>query len=158
VVVLNSNCGRVACDPGSAQETWLRADLASASAAQCTLAYWHHPRFSSGPHGDDPDVAALWVALHEAGADVVLVAHDHLYERFAPQAPDGSSDADGIRQFTVGTGGKALYEAERVAANSELIIDDAFGVLELTLAPDSYEWRFVMVDGTEADSGSTDCH
>ena len=157
VVVLDSNCEVVACAPGSPQHEWLLADLA-ASDVRCTVAYYHHPRFSSGPHGDYPPVAPLWDALAAADADPLLVGHDHLYERFAPQAPDGSSDPSGIRQITVGTGGKALYAAERVAPNSELIIDDAFGVLELTLHADAYDWRFVTVDGTTADSGSGECH
>ncbi len=157
VVVLDSNCEVVACVPGSPQHEWLRAALA-ASDARCTVAYYHHPRFSSGPHGDYPPVAPLWDALDAADADLVLVGHDHLYERFAPQAPDGSPDPLGIRQITVGTGGKALYEAELVAPNSELIIDDAFGVLELTLRADAYDWRLLTVDGTTADSGSGECH
>lgn len=157
VVVLDSNCEVVACAPGSPQHDWLLADLA-ASDARCTLAYWHHPRFSSGPHGDYPPVASLWDALEAADADLLLVGHDHLYERFAPQNPDGTPDQSGIRQITVGTGGKALYAAQRVAPNSEVIIDDAFGVLELTLQADAYDWRFLTVDGTTADSGSGDCH
>ena len=157
VIVLNSNCELVGCSSGSAQHSWLVADLA-ATDARCTLAYWHHPRFSSGPHGDDDDVAPLWEALAGADADVVLVGHDHLYERFAPQAADGSANVDGIRQFTVGTGGKGLYDREDVAPNSEVLIDDAFGVLELRLAPDSYDWRFLTIDDVEADAGSGSCH
>ena len=157
VIVLNSNCELVGCSPGTEQHAWLLADLA-ATDTHCTLAYWHHPRFSSGPHGDDDDVAPLWEALAEADADVVLVGHDHLYERFAPQAGDGTAIADGIRQFTVGTGGKGLYDREEVAPNSEVLIDDAFGVLELRLAPDSYDWRFLTTDDVEADAGSGTCH
>jgi hypothetical protein len=157
VVVLDSNCEVVACAPGSPQHEWLRADL-EASDARCTVAYYHHPRFSSGPHGDYPPVAPLWDALDAADADLVLVGHDHLYERFAPQALDGSLDPSGIRQFTVGTGGKERYEAVRVAPNSELIIDDAFGVLELTLHADAYDWRFLTVDGEVADAGTGACH
>ena len=157
VVVLDSNCEIVACAPGSPQHEWLLADLA-ASDARCTVAYYHHPRFSSGPHGDYPPVAPLWDALEAAGADLVLAGHDHLYERFAPQAPDGSPDPSGIRQITVGTGGKALYAAERVAPNSELIIDDTFGVLQLTLHADAYDWRFLTVDAVVADAGTGACH
>ena len=156
-VVLNSNCEIVACTPGSLQHEWLLADLA-ASDARCTLAYWHHPRFSSGPHGDYSPVAPLWEAVDAADADLVLVGHDHLYERFAPQAPDGSADPSGIRQLTIGTGGKALYAAQRVAPNSELIIDDTFGVLELTLHADAYDWRFLTVDVAVADAGTGACH
>ena len=157
VVVLNSNCELIACGPGSDQHGWLVADLA-ASDARCTVAYMHHPRFSSGPHGDYPPVAPLWEALDAAGVELLLVGHDHLYERFAAQAPDGTPDPGGIRQFTVGTGGYELYPANRVAPNSEVLIDDAFGVLELTLGEGSYDWRFLIVDGTEADAGSGPCN
>jgi alkaline phosphatase len=157
IVVLNSNCGLVRCDPESPQLDWLVADLAAAD-TRCTLAYWHHPRFTSGPHGDQAFVAPFWQALQEADADVVLVGHDHLYERFAPQSASGETDPDeGMRQFTVGTGGKELYPAERIAPNSELIIDDAFGVLVLTLHPKSYEWTFAKTDGSRPDFGSARC-
>jgi alkaline phosphatase len=150
VVVLNSNCDLVGCDQGSQQLDWLTTDLAQ-SDSRCTLAYWHHPRFSSGPHGDQAQVAPLWDALAEADADLVLDGHDHLYERFAPQ--DG-----GVREFTVGTGGQDLYPAETAEPSSEVLIDDAHGVLDLTLHPDSYDWSFIEADGTEADSGSDVCH
>jgi hypothetical protein len=157
VVVLNSNCGLVGCGAGSPQAEWLAADLA-ASEATCTLAYWHHPRFSSGPHGDDAEVTPFWDALDRRRADVVLVAHDHLYERFAPQTAAGMPDVDGIRQFTVGTGGRSHYQAERIAPNSEVIIDDAYGVLVLTLRIDGYDWRFLQANGTEGDAGTSACH
>ena len=157
VIVLNSNCGDVACGVGSPQHAWLVADLAESDAA-CTLAYWHHPRFSSGPHGNDGNVAPFWDALAAADADVVLGGHDHLYERFAPQAPSAEASPDGIREFTAGTGGRSHYEQERSTPNSELVIDDAFGILELRLGTDAYEWSFVTVDGAIADTGSDVCH
>lgn len=157
VVVLDSHCDLVDCEPGSAQHDWLVADLA-ASEARCTVAYWHHPRFSSGPHGSDGLVAPFWEALHDAGAELVLNGHEHLYERFAPQDPDGEVDSDGIRQFTVGTGGYSLLGAEDLASNSEAIIDDEFGVLVLTLQPDGYDWSFLTTDGDEEDAGSAACH
>jgi 3',5'-cyclic AMP phosphodiesterase CpdA len=156
VVVLNSNCELIACGPGSPQNDWLTADLADSSAS-CTLAAMHHPRFSSGPHGDYAPVAPLWDALDAGDADLLLVGHDHLYERFAPQSSVGAAVTDGLRQITAGTGGYTLYAAERVAPNSELIIDNALGVLALTLHVDSYEWSFIGVDGAELDSGSADC-
>lgn len=160
IVVLNSNCGAVGgCGPGSPQERWLRADLAAHPAA-CTLAYWHHPRFSSGPHGGTMAVQAFWQALYEAGAELVLNGHDHLYERFAPQDPDGRRDEErGIRQFTVGTGGASLYAVGRPAPNSEVVNTTTYGVLKLTLYPDRYEWEFVPVPGGRfTDSGSGTCH
>src|SRR5918992_3928460 len=160
VVVLNSNCTFVSCAAGSAQDEWLRAELA-ASEAQCTLAYWHHPRFSSGHHGNDPSVAPFWDALYEYGADLVLNGHDHNYERFAPQRPDAVADpAFGIRQIIVGTGGAHLRTAGPTpAANSELFATGTHGVLELALGEGTYTWSFVPVPGgTLADGGSGTCH
>ena len=159
LVALNSNCSAVGgCDEGSPQEGWLRADLA-ARRAVCTLAYWHHPRFSSGKHGSDPTYTAFWQALYEADADLVLVGHDHDYERFAPQDPRGRLDlARGIREFVVGTGGKSLRSFRARAPNSEVRDASSFGVLELTLGSDAYAWRFRSTDGSVTDSGSAGCH
>ncbi|MGQ0609194.1 MAG: phytase [Chloroflexota bacterium] len=159
VIALNSNCNVVGCGAGSAQEQWLRADLA-ASAADCTLAYWHHPRFSSGTHGGDASVAAFWSALYEHGADVVLNGHDHDYERFAPQAPTGAADPDlGIRQFVIGTGGEGLRPFESIAANSEARNATDYGVLDLTLGGSGYAWEFIPVSGdTYTDAGTGTCH
>jgi hypothetical protein len=160
VVVLNSNCARVACGPGSEQERWLRADLA-ASAHRCTLAYWHHPRFSSdGRHGDNGAVGPFWLALYEYGADLVLGGHAHVYERFGPQDPTGRADpAFGIRQIVVGTGGRSHYGFSGVKAHSEARNADTFGVLQLALRAGEYDWRFVPQAGkTFSDSGTSACH
>jgi hypothetical protein len=161
IIVLNSNCSKIAgCGRGSPQEQWLRADLA-AHPSTCTLAYWHHPRFSSGTHGSDAALNTFWQALYEHGVDVVLGGHDHDYERFAPQTPDGKPDpARGIRQFVVGTGGDRLRKFEGPAiANSEARNDETFGVLKLTLHPASYEWQFIPIaGGTFTDAGTGRCH
>lgn len=159
LIALNSNCSKVGgCQPGSPQERWLRADLA-ANTARCTLAYWHHSRFSSGQHGNSTRYDSLWEALDEAGADLVLTAHDHDYERFAPQDADGKRDqARGIRQFVVGTGGRNTRPFTSVQPNSEFRLTEMYGVLELTLRPDSYRWQFVTVDGgAVADEGTGKC-
>jgi hypothetical protein len=160
VAVLNSNCAAVGgCGAGSAQEMWLAADLA-AHPGVCTLAVWHHPRFSSGQHGDDANFQIFWQDLWTAGADVVLNGHDHLYERFAPQTPAGAADpAHGLRAFVVGTGGKNLTPVGTVRANSEVRETGTFGVLELSLYPNGYAWRFVpAAGGTFTDSGFGLCH
>lgn len=160
VVVINSNCSEVGgCQAGSPQEQWLRADLA-AHPAVCTIAYWHHPLFSSGMHGSHPFMKAIWQALYDHGADIVMNGHDHLYERFAPQDPDGNIDpARGIRQFTVGTGGKELYGFNTQLANSEVRNSDTFGLLKLTLHVASYNWQWVPEAGkTFGDSGGHACH
>ena len=159
IYALNSNCLVVGCDVGSAQEQWLRADLAT-SPRPCVLAYWHHPRFSSGQHGNNSEVAALWNALYDAGADLVVNGHDHSYERFAPQTPSGTADAaTGIRQFVVGTGGASLRSFSTIRANSQLRNSTTYGVIKLTLSTDAYAWQFVPAgSGTFKDSGSGTCH
>lgn len=159
VVALNSNCEAVSCAAGSEQETWLRADLA-AHPKECTLAYWHHPLFSSGSHGNDPATKDFWRALSEAGAELVLVGHDHNYERFAPQTAEGVADAEaGIRQFVVGTGGKNHYSISTAQPNSEVINGNTHGVLKLDLYAGGYNWAFVPEAGaTFTDTGSATCH
>jgi hypothetical protein len=160
VVVLDSMCDETGgCEAGSAQGRWLAADLA-ANDARCTLAIWHAPRFSSGSeHGNDADVAPFWDALYAAGADVVVNGHDHDYERFAPQDPDGREDRQrGIREFVVGTGGKELRTFKEPRPNSELRAAVSHGVLKLVLHRDSYDWSFIPTGGTFADSGSGPCH
>ena len=165
IVALNSNCGEgeIRCGPGSAQTKWLKEDLAANAdeEGRCTLAYMHHPRFSSGEeHGSTPKLEPLWEALYEAGADVVLSGHEHNYERFSPQEPNGKADPQrGIREFVVGSGGKKHYPILEPIANSEVHNDSSYGVLKLTLHPHSYEWQFVPVEGeTFTDSGSAQCH
>jgi calcineurin-like phosphoesterase family protein len=158
LVALNSNCGAVrGCDTGSPQERWLRDDLATHT-NQCVLAYWHHPRYSSGEHGDTPAVQGLWSALADARADVVLSGHDHSYERFAPMGAAGRADAAGVRQFVVGTGGKSHYPFRTTHLNSEVRNADTYGVLELILHPTGYDWRFVPESGKAfTDAGSAAC-
>jgi acid phosphatase type 7 len=141
----------------TAATTFLTSDLAGRT-NRCILAYWHHPRFSSGAnHGNNAAMAPLWDRLYAAGADVVLVGHDHIYERFAPQTPDAVASPTGIREFVVGTGGRALHQLGTVRANSEVRIAGTFGVLRMTLNPASYDWRFQGEDGVDYDSGSDVC-
>jgi acid phosphatase type 7 len=156
LISLNSEISTAA---GSAQETWLKADLA-ASSQRCTLAYWHKPLFSSGPHGNNPSVKPLWDVLYAADTEVVLAGHDHDYERFTPQTPSGSADASGgIREFVVGTGGKEHYSISSTKPNSQVHNTDTFGVLQLTLHPDSYDWKFLPEAGkTFTDTGTGSCH
>jgi acid phosphatase type 7 len=162
ILALNGECEDLGgCQAGSPEEKWLRADL-KAHPAACTLAYWHEPLFSSGAkHGDNPAYRDFWRDLYAANATIVLNGHDHDYERFAPQNPDGRVDpARGIREFVVGTGGNH----ERAFAltpqpNSQVRITDTFGVLKLTLHPDTYDWQFIPQAGKAFhDSGTGVCH
>jgi acid phosphatase type 7 len=161
IIVLNSECKDVGgCEAGSPQEKWLRADL-TAHPVTCTLAYWHKPLFSSGgAHGNDLTVKPLFQALYDANADVVVNGHDHDYERFAPQDPDGAADSKrGIREFVAGTGGKNHRPFGEPKPNSELRDATAFGVLKLTLKANGYDWQFIPEAGKSfTDSGGGKCH
>jgi acid phosphatase type 7 len=160
MIALNSNCTVVGCGSGSAQEQWLRSDLAAHSNT-CTLAYWHHPRWSSGGVGDSPAVGQLYQDLYNGGAEVLLTGHNRAYERFGPQEPNAIADPSyGIRQFVVGTGGRDLYGFNiPLAANEEIRNASSFGVLRLTLHSSGYSWRFAAEGaGTLADAGSASCH
>jgi len=159
IIVLNSNCAEVGgCEADSPQERWLRSDLAS-HPNLCTLAYWHHARFSSGQHGNQETLATFWRDLDEYEAEVVLSGHDHDYERFAPQDADGNADPAGVREFVVGTGGGPQLQFSEIADNSEARQAGTHGVLKLTLSPDQYDWEFVAEPGADfRDSGSQSCH
>jgi hypothetical protein len=160
IVALDSNCEEVGCAATSPQLRWLKADLAK-DAKTCTLAYFHYPLFSSGKYRPGiQEVKPLWEALYAADADVVLNGHDHNYQRFAPQDPNGKADPErGIREFVVGTGGRSHYPIREPIANSEVYDDETYGVLKLTPRPKGYEWQFIPVEGeTFTDSGSARCH
>ncbi len=166
IVMLNSNTSHVPADAGSAQEQWLRADLA-ATTKPCVMAVFHHPRFFSCK-ASDPDCGSvshrmkdIWDALYEYGAELIITGHKHHYERFAPQDPDGNPDpVSGIRQIIVGTGGTSVGLPGIFAPNSEVVNDatSQYGVIKLTLHDNSYDWEFVPIPGvTFTDSGSGTC-
>jgi hypothetical protein len=160
IYALNSNCADIGgCGAGSVQERWLRADLA-ANPRRCVLAIWHHPRFSSGLHGNDPSTQALWEALYDAGAELILNGHDHTYERFAPQSPSGRVDTrTGIVEMVVGTGGRSHYDFPTIRANSIVRDDTSYGVLRLELVDGGWSFEFVPVAGASfTDSGGGTCH
>jgi hypothetical protein len=157
IIVLNSNCSQIGgCGTTSPQGKWLQADLA-AHPSTCTLAYWHHPLFSST--ASNTSGKAFWALLYAAGADIVLNGHQHQYERFALQDPNGVADpVHGIREFVVGTGGAGLGGFNTIAPNSEVRNGSTWGVLKLTLHSTSYDWQFVPIAGqTFTDSGSASC-
>ena len=165
---LNSNCRYIGetfgCAKGTPQEKWLRRDLAE-NDASCTIAFWHRPRFTSVTEEGDPlyPHSAFWKRLYAAGTDVILNAHVHHYERFAPQTPHGEYDKRyGIRQFIVGTGGSGCCVVPPDKERHQRAAAHAIGVLEMTLFPRRYKWRFISIDNHPAadfrDSGSGRCH
>ena len=176
VVSLNSDICRddPGCGPGTPQYEWLAADLAGTDAV-CTLAFQHHPVFDWRPwqrfvDPDDPrpnggsETAMyldLWRLLDDEGVDVILNGHNHIYHRWAPQHADGQREANGIRQFTIGTGGRSLYPLGKKPqpANLLAVQNKAFGVLQMTLHDDGYdyEWVGLPTDPEFHDSGSVAC-
>lgn len=160
LIALNSNCKAIGgCEVGSPQEKWLKADLKK-NPKTCTLAYWHHPRFSSGTHGNNKIVEDLWNDLYNAGAELVLSGHDHSYERFAPQGLNEKADPQkGVRQIVIGNGGKNLYPFKTIRANSEVRDNESYGVLKVALHAKSYDWELIPITGdTFTDKGSALCH
>jgi 3',5'-cyclic AMP phosphodiesterase CpdA len=160
VYALDTNCRAVGgCGRGSRQYRWLKADLA-AHRTKCTLAVWHHPRYSSGSYGSTASRAFLRL-LYQSGAELVVAGHEHIYERFAPIRPNGRRDLrHGIRQFIVGTGGAPHHGVTHpIAANSRVRTASTYGVLRLSLGRGRYSWRFVPVPGeTFRDEGRATCH
>jgi hypothetical protein len=147
------------CPGDAAQQLWLAADLALHAGTLCTVVYFHHPRFSSGHHGSHFQMQRIWRMLYQAGVDVVITAHDHNYERFAPQNAVGGFDPTfGIRQFVVGTGGGDTRDVGDPIANSEVILEHVHGVIALGLRNGGYGWAFVDVDRRLRDSGTGTCH
>ncbi|MDQ3998369.1 MAG: metallophosphoesterase [Gemmatimonadota bacterium] len=147
-----------ACAGDVPQQAWLVTELSSRS-DKCTLVYFHHPRFSSGSHGSHFQMQRIWDILYTYGVDVVVAAHDHNYERFAPQDLNGKYDPTfGIRQFVVGTGGGDLRSVGHPIKNSEVLFTGIHGVIGLALNEGRYGWAFIAVDGTVKDSGSGSCH
>ena len=159
IYVLNSMCAEVGgCETGSAQERWLRDDLA-ANPRACVAAMWHHPRFSSGPHGNHEFVADLWRTLQDAGAELVLAGHDHSYERFGPQDAAGRADDAGLVEFVVGTGGRDPHPFLWPRPNSLVRESPVFGVMRLVLGADGYAFEFLAIPGENfTDRGTGTCH
>jgi len=144
---------------GSTQYQWLRGELTATASSPCTVAIWHRPLFTSGPNLDNPQMRDVFRLLYDFKADIVINGHDHFYERFAPQDADGRADAArGIRQFIVGTGGVfPFYSPVTVKPNSQIIRNQEYGVLKLTVSDTSYAWEFITPGGVR-DSGTGACH
>ena len=166
LIALNGNCSKApGCDPGTLQYGWLAADLAAHPNRTygCTMAFWHEPRFSSGAHGSNPAYDAIWRLLYARGVEVVLNAHEHVYERFVRQNPDAHRDTQGIREFIVGTGGAShvRFPTARRLPTSLVSNADTFGILTMTLHLNGYDWRFRPEPGhpfTDASVKPTPCH
>ncbi len=160
VLSLNSN---LKAEAAAAQLAWLTEDLTALrrrNPSGCVLAFWHHPLYSSGGHGNNLHMRPAWEALMAARADLVLAAHDHGYERFAPQDAAGNADmATGIRSFVVGNGGARLTPFTATKANSQAQDNATHGVLKLVLKAKGYAWAFLPVDGSAPrDAGHAGCH
>lgn len=155
IYALNSNIDVSSTSP---QVNWLKNDLA-ANSRRCVLAYWHHPRWSSGSrHGSSTKMQTIWKTLYDAGAELVVSGHEHNYERFKQMNASGSAVSSGLRQIVVGTGGASLYPFGSSLSTSEVRNSTTYGVLKLSLSSTGYSWNFVPIAGrTFTDNGSTSC-
>ncbi|WP_030683177.1 metallophosphoesterase family protein [Streptomyces sp. NRRL B-1347] len=135
-----------------AQIDWLKRDLA-ANGKKCVAAYFHHPLFSSGEHGNNPVSKPVWKLLQGAKTELVLGGHDHHYERFAPQNANGDADAsNGIVEVIAGTGGANPYKIEEVQPHSQKRITNTYGVVKFDFADDGFSWKLIGTDGSTKDS------
>ncbi|WP_231118341.1 PKD domain-containing protein, partial [Lysobacter silvisoli] len=142
----------------SAQINWLKADLA-ANTKPCTAAYFHHPLVSRGHYTGYSQVKPFWDALYAAKADLVLVGHDHNYQRYAKMNPSQAAASDGIRQVLVGTGGRAFYGLSGSHPLLEASNASTHGVLKLSLTATGYIGEFVPKAGSSyTDSFSGTCN
>jgi acid phosphatase type 7 len=161
VIALNSEIvvnGVFTAIERQAQLDWLADDL-KANKKKCTVAYWHHPRFSSGWHGSDRRIEVLWGLLYDGGADLILNGHDHHYERFRPMSPAGLEDSTrGIVQILAGTGGGELRGLNPLVANSAAQVQGHFGVLKLTLGAEEWRSAFLGTNGRVYDGNLGRCH
>jgi acid phosphatase type 7 len=160
VYVVNSYCRVIGgCGAGTPQEAWLLADL-EANPRECVLAMWHEPYFTSEANGGSDSMRQMWRVLYDHGAEIILNADHHVYERFAPQTPSGKRDPQkGIVQFVVGTGGGRPERFGDPMPNSDVRVERVFGVLRLELSPSSYTFEFVDVGGHDVvDKGRGQCH
>lgn len=140
-----------------AQIAWLKQDLA-ANTKGCVAAYYHHPRFSSGDHGDNPDSAALWQLLVDNKVDLVLNGHDHHYERFIPQNGAGKADANGPVQILGGMGGAPLYDVHAAHPTTAKLLS-TYGVVKLSMTDTSFSTQLIGLDKSVLDSSPTyTCH
>ena len=155
VIAMNTNIAFAADSP---QHVWLLSDL-QANLGKCTIAYMHHPRFSSGPHDERDQLIPLWRTFIQYGVSVVVAGHDHMYERFAPLDADGLRDSvRGIRQFVAGMGGASRYKVKTRLEGSEAVSSEGFGLLKLSLLAGKYRWEFIPAAGnTFHDSGESTC-
>ncbi|MEX0594539.1 MAG: metallophosphoesterase [Patescibacteria group bacterium] len=155
---LNSNCQDVDCGANSAQVTWLKDQL-SATSTTCQLAFFHHPRFSSGAvHGNNQDIDSIWRALVDGGVDIALAGHEHLYERFGKLNVDGQPSMAGVREFIVGTGGKSHYRFAKIQPGSEFRDNQHFGLLKISLGESTYGWEFIATGSNKIiDFGNDSC-
>ncbi len=159
VLALNTSDGckqEIACAEDSDMLKWVKAETA-AHPSRCTLAMFHHPRFTSNRTAPNKALEHLYRILYRSGVDLVLTGHAHSYERFAPADPDGKPDPKGFRQFVIGTGGAELRNYFAKKGHSEKFQARKHGILELVLHPESYDFRFILVDGTVFDQGSGGC-
>ena len=138
-------------DWDSLQADWLHDQLAISTSCY-KLVYFHHSPYSSGPHGS---TTIMQWPFSTWGADAVLSAHDHLYERI---------EANGIPYFVNGAGGGSLYSFENLGnlppeATSVVRYNEDHGAMLVTTTPTQITYQFYNAEGVLIDDYSVakDC-
>jgi hypothetical protein len=117
----------------------------------------HHPFVSSGSLATS-SVKNLWEAAVTGGADLMVTAHDHIYERFLPLNASGAPAVGGMPLFISGLGGAPATPIEDAVPGSAFRYNANHGVLSLTLTPRAFSWGFISaLDGSTLDSGTASC-
>jgi hypothetical protein len=102
---------------GSTQYTWF-VEAVAHSKAPFKVVYFHHPPYSSGPHGDNKKMQWDFKAL---GVDLVLRGHDHNYERILQ---------DGFTYIVNGIGGpKGLSSKKTKTKGSKFFYSKKYGFM-----------------------------
>ncbi len=159
-IILDSNCDRVDCSSKGPQYAWLKEELRrqKAGGIRCSVAIFHHPRFSSGPHGDEPALNEIWQLLDDGAVDLVVVGHDHIYERYPPLDSSGARPkVGGVPSIVAGLGGKSRYPAPFARDHAIALRNDVDGVVVMRLGKNGWTSTLWSTDGTVHDVSTGRC-
>jgi hypothetical protein len=148
LVALNTSddCQYLSCAKGSDQYNWL-LDVLARNYNKCVIVATHHPRYSSGVHGNGDFMQNIWSLLERYHVPLVLSGHDHNYERFNTSPV----------QFVVGTGGKDLRRVKEGNPKSAFLSNKHHGALFLNIVGSTVNANFMDIDGEVIDSSVVNC-
>jgi predicted phosphodiesterase len=107
---------------GSAQNTWVKNDLALANANPNTpwkILIYHEPAYSAGSDGDNSNVRVLEKYVTQYGVDLIYCGHSHNYARtgaYTLAQANGDTIALNVPHITSGGGGAPVYQPDMTNA------------------------------------------